>query len=114
MSKNEEVVGNAVLSQAMFERQVMQLGKRLLELDHHAHRMHGEGRRIKALRLKGPAMEFGEWMAVLTAEQEGVGYVAFHSGETASGTLAGLIARLANSSLKWKEDEYAKQNRAEG
>jgi hypothetical protein len=44
------------------------------------------------------------WLAVVRAETDGGKFVAFHGGDTYLEAVSGVIARLRNGSLKWRED----------
>lgn len=62
---------------------------------------------IRSISLKPPSEDRAEWFAVVRASAEGVPLVGFHSGATIAETLVGLVNRIDNRSMKWRDDEYA-------
>jgi len=103
-----EVPGNVLATQAEIERTLAATGSSVHMLDHLVAALFDEGVQIKAIRLKLPEAKYGEVMAVVTMEAEGVGYVGFHVDTSVANTLRGVSSRLKNRSFKWKEDEYAR------
>lgn len=69
---------------------------------------------ITSVRVKLPDWSSDSYLVVIRADQEGRGVVAFHGAESFSGVLMGLLQRMKNKSLKWKEDMYANNTQGEG
>lgn len=105
---NTDVPGNAQASAAAFERYVFSLGRAWLDFERIAHDMGHAGTPIKRVTLKGPLVEGGSALIILTADSEEGPVVAFHNVDDLGTAIKGLAARLQNGSLKWKVDEYAK------
>jgi hypothetical protein len=106
--KYNEIPGNTLASQALFDRQMIKIGVSVLTLQEQFIRLSDEGIEVKALRLAYRSGVSGELLGVLTASTESSELVAFQSGTDLAVVLTVLQSRLANGSLKWKEDEYAK------
>lgn len=107
MPKDTDVPGNTLESQRLFDEMLRKTGRRVRELERTMLRLEEDGVTIKMLKLNCKAGPRGEWLAILTAQGEEGGLVAFHSADGLPEVLAGLSTRLGNGSLKWKEDEYA-------
>ncbi len=109
MAKQEylELPGNSIMSQAAMDRFVYNNGRAVLSIEHYAYTSFREGARMKALRFKCPDGPHGEWLCVATAQIDGVDLVCFTSGASFDDVLRNVGNRLANGSMKWKDDEYA-------
>jgi len=60
---------------------------------------------VRDIRLVNKLALGGGWLAVIRAESSEGKFVAFHGGDTYMETVSGVVARLQNGSLKWKEDK---------
>lgn len=102
------VPGNVVASAALVERTLSRDGLALHKGDEALRGMFDEGMQVKAIRFRSSGHPEGEWLAVVTMETENGGVVGFHSGVTLVDCITGVLRKLTNRSLKWKEDDYAK------
>jgi hypothetical protein len=64
---------------------------------------------IYEIRIRKPKERGGETLVVIKAADGLKKWVAFHSGSDVNIALSGALARLASQTLKWREDQYAKQ-----
>lgn len=107
--KNIEVPGNILATQASVDRVMRRAGGALYKIENSSERLREEGISVESIRLKMPAEQDGEILLVITASTESGGIVAFHRQAGIAACLEGLSSRLDNGSLKWKEDEYARE-----
>lgn len=105
---NPEVPGNAMATAAMTQRILSMAGHTVYMTDHRFDNLYTEGIAIKAIRFKNDGHPAGTWLCVVTAETESGSIVAFHNDTGFRACLLGVLARIENNSLKWKEDQYAK------
>lgn len=61
---------------------------------------------VYQLQIKFPRIPLGQHMIVAKGIFHGEFVVAFHSNDGLSQTLTGLGRRIANGTLKWKDDEF--------
>lgn len=108
--RNTEVPGNTLESQRLFDREMIKIGRAVLSLQSRLEHMADEGVEVKALRLTYRNGVHGEVLCVVTAGTESGGIVAFHSADGLGEVLKGVSARMVNGSIKWKEDEYARDD----
>lgn len=109
MSKklNVEVPGNVLATAALTARLLERTGHRVHMAMLAMINYEEQGLKIVRITFKAPGDVNGEWLGIITAQSENGGVVAFHSGDGFVSTVEGLLNRLNNGSLKWKEDEYA-------
>lgn len=107
MSKSTDVPGDAMQSALNYQRMVLKLGNKLIDLEVAVSKLHEDGVTVKMIKLKASPNPNGDWLAIVTASTENGEVVAFHSSDDLSSTITGVGAKLRNGSLKWKEDEYA-------
>lgn len=104
--KNNEVPGNARLSQALFDKVVWQCGMDVFKLHGRIEEMRDDDMFVKSIRFRFSETEGGDVMAIITADMQSGPMVAFHGASNLRDAITGLSARLVNGSLKWKEDQY--------
>lgn len=104
--RNQEVPGNTIESQRLFERQLYNIGRALLQLESTLEHMESDGTTPKAIRLKFEGGAHGSILAVITAQSGDDPIVGFISSPSISTVLVTLSNQLKNGSLKWKEDQY--------
>lgn len=107
--KRRGVDGNSVASAAEFDRQMQQLGIALMRFEGVADRLYDQETSLlsMSIRLKGDGR--ADYLIVLRARYEGAAWVSFHSADTLAEAMRGMVARLENGSVKWKEDQYANE-----
>lgn len=64
---------------------------------------------VVGLNIKRPQTDGGEFLCVVKGvDVDGTAVVAFHSAFTLEELFRGLRGRLANGTLKWREDQFMK------
>ena len=64
---------------------------------------------VTGMSIRGPQYEGGELLATVRGvDHEGAPVVAFHSATSLMELLSGVAARIANGSLAWKPDQFAR------
>lgn len=106
MTKYDEVPGNAMQSQAVFDREVFDTGRRVFDISGFIHRGASDRFVVRSIKFRAGPVPGAEWLVVVTAYSPDGPVVAFHQGADFKTALIGLAARLKNGSLKWKVDEY--------
>lgn len=106
MAKDDER-GNAVASAAAYQKSLVRQAETLWRFEKVWDDYEQEGVVLTQFRVIMPGIVGGEYRIVLKCEKEGAKFVAFHSASTLIETLVGLVNRLENRSLKFKEDQYA-------
>ena len=101
------VDGNSLASQAALDRAVADAGVGLFRVEHLFDGLWDDGCVIKSVRISCPGSGRGDYLAVVTADVQGVPSVGFNSADTFRECLLGLFNRLENRTLKWKEDQYS-------
>jgi len=104
--KGGEVDGNAMASAAAVQRQLLRMGDVLVRMEHTLEKAYENEVDVKRISVTMPDMERGDYMVYVSAYVDGKKMVAFHGGATFSEAIVGAIDRLANRSLKWREDKY--------
>lgn len=107
-SKSGEVDGNAMASAMAIQRQLIRGAEQLARAESTFRWHEDRDRAVLAIRIRLPEYAGGEYMAVVSAEEEGARVVGFHNGTTLFETVQGLLARMENDTLVWKEDKYAR------
>ena len=105
MSKrNQEHDGNAMASAAAFRQQLIRSGELLLRAERIFERCWDEDVFVRNVNIKLDGGGGGNYLAIVKAETPEGKIVAFHDAPTLLELVTGLLARLENKSLKWRED----------
>lgn len=65
--------------------------------------------RITGISIRGPRSTGDEFLLTVRGrDSEEAAWVAFHSAFELGDAVRGMVARAKNGSLKWREDEWAK------
>ncbi len=103
----KEVPGNAMESAIAYQQHLVRIGQHVQDLDRFKWEATEKRPIIYEIRIKcDPDDEQGA-LAIIKGYRPDGYVVAFQREETVWEVLVGLSKRLLNSSLKWKEDEYA-------
>ena len=108
MTRKDHVDGNAMMSAVNHQRRLIKLGETLQRVEPVLDRLYDEDVIIKGVTIRFCSEDNSEYFATIRAQVEGEQVVAFHAGATFYETVEGLINRLTNKSLRWKDDQYAK------
>lgn len=79
--------------------------QRLDKLDRLLQRLDEEDLIIVGIRFRPPNGENTSWLAIITADGAEGSTVAFHDAPTYRECFVGMVNRLENRSLKWKENK---------
>lgn len=90
---------------AAADRMMRRWGEALEHLDRHVMETPDEEHYITEVRLRVRYDDAGDVLAIVKADGPGGKGIAFHSDATPATALVGLVARLNNGSLKWREDK---------
>ena len=85
-------------------KQLARKGEVLIDLDDQLSDPRQDGVMYTELRVKLDADSDDEIMAILKREGVEGKEIAFHYAQSVGAALEGLVARLKNGSLKWRED----------
>ncbi len=86
------------------ENLLKKLGTRLEQLDRWVDDPPDGETYISEIRLKVDAGYDGTVAGIIKATIGGQKVIAFHSDETVTEVVTGIVSRLGNGSLKWRED----------
>lgn len=106
MAKDDER-GNSMASAQAYQRMLVRQGETLIRFEKVWDDYEQEACELTQLRVIFPGIVGGEYRVVLKATMNGEKFVAFHNAPTLLEALVGLVNRLENRSLKFKEDQYA-------
>jgi hypothetical protein len=100
--------GNSVGEIAALQANLLRLGSAIFKFEGSRLRAEERDMYVTQLRIRFPTVQGGEYLAVLSAHHDGVFVVAFHSAGTFADAIVGMLNRLENGDLQWKEDSYKK------
>lgn len=99
--------GSALLRQRAYDLEFIRLGQKVRDYDHILERLFDSDIIVKGMSIRHP-LDVGEgYLVVLRVVEAGTDKVGFHSAPTFAEVIEGLINRLKNRTLKFKDDEYA-------
>lgn len=102
----EEIPGNAAGSHAAYVRALVRVAEALLDFEQTAERLFEEDVHIRGMSIRMPDDDRPEYMAVVRVYEGGVKKVGFHNAPSFSEVVVGVVNRLKNRSMKFKDDEY--------
>jgi len=108
MSKDKgskDVPGNAIASQAAFDREMVRTAAGIYRVDDVLARLYEDDCNITRFGIICPNMLRTEYMGVVNAVSAGAPIVAFHGGQTFKDCLVGMLARIENGSITWRADK---------
>jgi hypothetical protein len=107
MKAPKEVPGNVVASAVAFQTHLMKIGQHVQDIDRLVWEATDKRPVVYAINLKCDPDDEQGVLAILRGYKPDGYVVSFHREDTVWECLVGVSKRLANNSLKWKEDEYA-------
>lgn len=107
---SKEEHGTSRAGAAAFQRQLMRLGEAIYRFESLHEIMFDNEGYIKKLSIMPVSPIRGQFMMVVTGFLHGEHVVCFQQGSSLDDCLLSFINRWANGSLKWREDEYAKND----
>jgi hypothetical protein len=109
MTKKQTEHGSAYLRQRAFDLECIKLGLKVRDYDHQIERMFEDDILVQGLSIRHPQDEGEDYLVTVRMIRAGEWFVAFHAAGSFHELLEGLVNRMRNKSLKWKEDKYAGQ-----
>jgi len=104
--KNEQYNGNTLAAQAAFDREMVRVAAVLHRLDGIADDTYREERLLTRLSLSFPSLSREGYLAMVTSETPEGKWIAFNADPSPVTALVGLILRIENKTVKWKEDQW--------
>ena len=108
--RNQDMPGNAMESQAQYQRQMVRLAEQLVRAERTFDNLFDEDVVVLRMTIRLPQYEGQEYMVIVGARSPEGRVVTFHSSETFAEAVRGALARLENRSNKWREDKYASED----
>jgi len=105
-----DIPGNAMGSQAAYVRQMLRQSEALLGFEDDVRRLDEADMFILTVSVRFPHGDRSEYLAVVRVDGAGGRRVGFHNAPTYLETLVGVVNRLKNGSMRFKEDVYAEGN----
>jgi len=106
VTEYEEIPGNARGSMLAYQRSMLRIAEQLARAEYVWERLAEGMTEVVSFSVRLPQYAGGEYLVVVRAIQDGKPVVGFHSADTLSEVLRGVLARLTNGSIKWKADKY--------
>jgi hypothetical protein len=104
--KDSEVPGNAMASQQAYTRQLVRQAELLLRWEGIVNRLEDEEVWVDGLSIRMPTYDRPDTFVTVRAHTPTGKIVAFHGAPTLYEAVAGVVARVENRTLKWREDQY--------
>jgi hypothetical protein len=104
---SEKQEGSRV-AKILYERTMLRNAEQVVRFEYLIDRMIEEDVWIEGMTIRLSREAENEYLVILRAVVGGEAKVTFQSGTTLLDSLVGLLRRLENRSLEWKEDKYAK------
>src|SRR3989304_2699533 len=106
MNRNEYVTGKSGESLQAYLRMMRGVVEALARFEVVADRCFGRELVLKGMTVKFPGMERPDYMVVVRAQTPKGNVVAFHNAPSFLEAVSGMVARIENESVQWKEDKY--------
>lgn len=96
------------VARAVFERECIRLAVNIRSYDTLMASLFEDDIIVTGTTIRHPLEEKEDYLITVRAIIAGEHFVAFHGAPTYHEATEGLINRLRNRTMKWKEDKYAK------
>ena len=107
MTKRTEVPGNAMESHVRFQELLLRDAETFHSMEKTADALFEQGVEIVSIRVRFPVGEGGGYLGVVKAVGPDGAKIGFHDGTTFVEVVLGIIRRLQQNSMKWRDDEHA-------
>ena len=107
---DKDIDGDAMASARAVQRIMVDIGEQMMRAEYLFGRYSEEYTELDWVRIKFPTEDGHEYLAIVKAFTEEGDQVAFHAAPTFHEVVIGLLKRLENRSIKWREDKYADSN----
>ena len=104
--KNLEVPGNVLQTGYNVQSVMLKLARPVFLFSQRSELEPDTDKRFKLIKFKAPNLPGGEWLGIATIELEGQPYVGFHKADDFASCVQGMMNRINNGSIQWKEDQY--------
>lgn len=108
MKRGSDVPGNSRASELEYQRAMLRAAEQLMRFERVAERLDDQDCWLRSITVRLPGEARNTFLAVVRADNAGAPVVSFHEGDTLLECLRGMVARLENGSVKWKDDQYGK------
>lgn len=108
MKKGEDTPGNAMMSALEYQRQMIRSQEQLIRCDRILERLFDDDVEVLGMSIRLPQEDAGDYLVTVRARKGNNKVVAFHAANTLAEVLRGVLAKLENRSIRWKEDNYAR------
>lgn len=108
MAKKQEVPGNTLQSQHLFDLEVQTCGLALFKMGSVVERLSEEAITVKQLKFRVSPGDAGRCLAMVTADIDGKPMIAFISGADFRESFIALQVALAKGRIDWKQDQFSK------
>lgn len=107
MKKQLDIPGDARASAIAIQRALLKISEQLARAEDIYERLDENDLSIDSMSLRLPQYVSGDYLVTVRARKEGVAVVGFHGADSMAEVLRGVMARLENGSMQWKDDKYA-------
>lgn len=106
MVKYTELPGDARGSQLNYERALVRQAEALHEWERLASRDYEDDQIYVGLSIRIPHNEGEDYLLTLRCFRAGEKFVAFHAAPTMVEALVGMVNRVRNKSMRWRDDQF--------
>ncbi len=110
MANTKDIPGDARASALAVQRVLLRLAEQLVRAEDIFERLDEGDLSIDSMGVRLPQYEGGDYMVTVRAVKEGVAVVGFHGADSLAESLRGVLARLSNGSMRWRDDKYRGEN----
>jgi hypothetical protein len=103
---SKDIPGDSRASALAYQQQMVRLAQQIVRFEQVLERMFDEDEEILGLSVRIPSTEGADYLITVRARIGEKRKVAFHASYSFADTIRGLVARLENRSMRWKEDQY--------
>lgn len=104
--RGEDVPGDAMSSQALFDRQMIRAASSMVHVDGAFERLDEDDIIVSRVVIRLPVGDGSEYLVVANATQGEHKLVAFHRAVSFMEAVTGFCERIVNGSMKWQADRY--------
>jgi len=109
--ENTDIPGNSMGSHAAYLRQMVRVAETLQDFERVSDGLWEEDVYISGISVRFPTDDRPEYLVVVRVDGAGGRLVGFHDAPTFLEALVGVVNRLKNRSMQFKEDKYAQRDK---
>lgn len=110
MSQRGERDGKGAEGSRLWQAETERNGKILMQANRLASSMSRHDMYIQQIKFVSKDDEGNDWLVVCTIDSTDGPMIGFHGASSFGEGLAGLINRIGNGTMKWKPDDYRRNN----